>query len=301
MRKVKFIYNPASGENVIVDRLDEVIEAHQRHGFAVVPYRLDRSMNMEEALSDTKTGYSHILIAGGDGSMDLLINTMLNMGIDLPIGILPMGTANDYASYLNISKDVTEAITTMLTSDPRAMDLGQINDKYFVNVASSGLFTDVSQRTHTELKNSIGKLAYYIKGLEQIPNFRKIPVKLTSKHGNYEGDMLAVLVFNGRTAGSLDLAYKSQADDGLLDVILIKAVHLKELMPLLAKILRGDHLEDPVGLLYFQTDELLLETRDQDLVSDIDGERGPDFPLHIRCIKGGVRILGVRDDGQKAE
>lgn len=297
MRKVKFIYNPASGESVIVDRLDEVIEAHQRYGFAVVPYRLNRNMNMEEALSDTRTGYSHILIAGGDGSVDLLINTMLKMGIDLPIGILPMGTANDYASYLNISKDVTEAITTMLTSDPRSMDLGQINDKYFVNVASSGLFTDVSQRTHTELKNSIGKLAYYIKGLEQIPNFRKIPVKLTSKHGNYEGDMLAVLVFNGRTAGSLDLAYKSKADDGLLDVILIKAVHLKELMPLLAKMLRGDHLEDPVGLLYFQTDELFLETNDHALVSDIDGERGPDFPLHIHCIKGGVRILGVRDEG----
>lgn len=172
------------------------------------------------------------------------------------------------------------------------MDIGKINDKYFLNVASTGLLTDVSQKTHSELKNAIGKLAYYIKGIEQIPSFRKIPVKIRSNDGDFHGDMYALLVFNGRTAGNLDLAYKSKADDGLLDVIIIKA-NLKELVPLLGKLLRGDHLEDPVGLLYFQTKEIFIETTDELIVSDIDGERGPDFPLHIQCIPEGIQVLGV--------
>ncbi|SDI02206.1 YegS/Rv2252/BmrU family lipid kinase [Proteiniclasticum ruminis] len=292
MKKVKFIYNPYAGDNYIMDKLDEVIDVHQKHGYRVVPERLDEEHNMAAAMEDIHEGYSQILIAGGDGTVDILINYMMERDIKLPIGILPMGTANDYAKYIGIPKDISKALEKMFRLPSMKMDVGKINEKYFINVASTGLLTDVSQKTHSELKNAIGKLAYYIKGLEQIPTFRKIPVKFTSEEKTYDGDMYALLVFNGRTAGNLDFAYKSKANDGLLDVILIKA-SFKEIVPLLAKMLRGDHLEDPVGLLYFQTKELFIETTDELIVSDIDGERGPDFPLHIQCIQGGIEVLGV--------
>lgn len=292
MKKVKFIYNPYAGDNYIMDKLDEVIDVHQKHGYRVVPERLDEEHNMAAAMEDIHEGYSQILIAGGDGTVDILINYMMERDIKLPIGILPMGTANDYAKYIGIPKDISKALEKMFRLPSMKMDVGKINEKYFINVASTGLLTDVSQKTHSELKNAIGKLAYYIKGLEQIPTFRKIPVKFTSEEKTYDGDMYALLVFNGRTAGNLDFAYKSKANDGLLDVILIKA-SFKEIVPLLAKMLRGNHLEDPVGLLYFQTKELFIETTDELIVSDIDGERGPDFPLHIQCIQGGIEVLGV--------
>lgn len=295
MKKVKFIYNPYAGDNYIMDKLDEVIDVHQKHGYRVVPERLDEDHTMTEAMEDILDGYAHILIAGGDGTVDILINYMMEHNIQLPIGILPMGTANDYAKYIGIPKDISKALEKMFRLPSMKMDVGKINDKYFINVASTGLLTDVSQKTHSELKNAIGKLAYYIKGLEQIPTFRKIPVKFTSEEKNYDGDMYALLVFNGRTAGNLDFAYKSKANDGLLDVILIKA-SFKEIVPLLAKMLRGDHLEDPIGLLYFQTKELFIETTDELIVSDIDGERGPDFPLHIQCIAGGIEVLGADPD-----
>lgn len=292
MKKVKFIYNPFAGDNYIMDKLDEVIDVHQKHGYRVVPERLDEEHNMAAAMEDIHEGYSHILIAGGDGTVDILINYMMERDIKLPIGILPMGTANDYAKYIGMPKDISKALEKMFRLPSMKMDVGKINEKYFINVASTGLLTDVSQKTHSELKNAIGKLAYYIKGLEQIPTFRKIPVKFTSEEKTYDGDMYALLVFNGRTAGNLDFAYKSKANDGLLDVILIKA-SFTEIVPLLGKMLRGDHLEDPVGLLYFQTKELFIETTDELIVSDIDGERGPDFPLHIQCIQGGIEVLGV--------
>lgn len=292
MKKVKFIYNPYAGDNYIMDKLDEVIDVHQKHGYRVVPERLDEEHNMAAAMEDIHEGYSQILIAGGDGTVDILINYMMERDIKLPIGILPMGTANDYAKYIGIPKNISKALEKMFRLPSMKMDVGKINEKYFINVASTGLLTDVSQKTHSGLKNAIGKLAYYIKGLEQIPTFRKIPVKFTSEEKTYDGDMYALLVFNGRTAGNLDFAYKSKANDGLLDVILIKA-SFKEIVPLLAKMLRGDHLEDPVGLLYFQTKELFIETTDELIVSDIDGERGPDFPLHIQCIQGGIEVLGV--------
>ncbi len=294
MKKVKFIYNPMAGETIIVDKLDEVIRIHQEYGYMVCPFRLNEDMNMELALSDINDNYSYILIAGGDGSLDLLINTLMEINVDIPIGVIPMGTANDYANYIGMSSDIEEALIQILESTPKKMDIGKINDMYFVNVASTGLFTDISQRTDSDMKNTIGKLAYYIKGIEQIPTFRNIPVKITSKEINFEGDMYAVLVFNGRTAGNIDFAYKSKGDDGLLDVIIIEGKNLKNIIPLLGKFLRREHLDDAAGITYFQTDKIKIESTDKDLVSDIDGERGPDFPLNIECIEHGITILGYK-------
>ena len=295
MKKVKFIYNPMSGETIIVDKLDEVIKIHQEYGYMVCPFRLNKDMNMNLALKDIDDNYSHIVIAGGDGSLDLLINTLMSLNINIPIGIIPMGTANDYAKYIGMPNDIEKALIQILESTPKKMDIGKINDMYFVNVASTGLFTDVSQKTDSDMKNTIGKLAYYIKGIEQIPTFRNIPVKISSKEKTFDGDMYAVLVFNGRTAGNIDFAYKSKGDDGLLDVIIIEGKNLKNLIPLFAKFIRREHLEDPVGITYFQTDELTIESTDKDLVSDIDGERGPDFPLSIKCVNHGITIMGYKE------
>jgi len=299
MKKVKFIYNPSAGESIILDKLDEIIKVHQKKGYTVFPTRIDETFNMEKAMEDISEEYSHILVAGGDGTVDLLINQMMKLKIDLPIGILPTGTANDYSKYIGMSTDILNACKQTLSNIPVRMDLGKINDRYFINVASSGLFTDVSQKTDGRVKNSIGKLAYFLKGIEQIPNFKKIPIKITSKEGNYEGDMYAVLVFNGRTAGNIELAYRAKGNDGKLDVILIKRESLKDLFPLLIKFLKGDHLEEPVGLLYFQTDELYIESTVNKLVSDIDGEKGPAFPLRITCINNAITVLGVNRNNLK--
>src|SRR3712207_8934790 len=77
-------------------------------------------------------------------------------------------------------------------------------------VASTGLFTDVSQKTDVNLKNTIGKLAYYVKGIEQIPSFRKLKIKVTSDHMEFDDNMYLMLVFNGKTAGNFHLAYKAE-------------------------------------------------------------------------------------------
>ena len=291
--KVKFIYNPYSGENLILSKLDKVISLHQEAGYTVVPYRITAGEDVGVALSDIKDGnYKYILIAGGDGTVDSVVNAMAKSGISLPIGILPVGTANDFSKFLGMSSDVEEACKQILSSEVKSVDLGSINDKYFVNVASTGLFTDVSQKTDVNLKNTIGKLAYYLKGLEELPNFRKLHVNISSKEVEFEGEMYLLLVFNGATAGNFNLAMRADAWDGLLDIIMFKAVQIYELLPLFIKVLKGEHL-DSNKVLYFKTDYLKVECH-EDIVTDIDGEKGPDFPLEIKCIKGGLKILGVK-------
>ena len=292
MKKVRFIYNPYSGENIILHELDKVMKLHQEKGYQVVPYRIQKDRDIDEAFDIIDKDYKYVLVAGGDGTVDSVVNAMMNRGIDLPIGILPVGTANDFGKFINMPSDIQEACKQILDSKPKAVDIGKINDKYFINVASSGLFTDVSQKTDLNLKNTIGKLAYYLKGIEEIPNFRRLKVHLKSKEVDFDGEMYLILVFNGQTAGNFKLATRADVNDGYLDVIMIKAVPIIEILPLFIKILKGEHL-DSDKVIYFKTDDILIES-EEDIVVDIDGEKGPDFPLRIRCIKGGMKVLGIK-------
>ncbi|NFG22614.1 YegS/Rv2252/BmrU family lipid kinase [Clostridium botulinum] len=291
MKKVKFIYNPYSGENIIVNELDNVIKLHEEAKLQIIPYRIQKGKSLEEALEDVDNTYEYILIAGGDGTVDSVVNAMKKRDIDLPIGILPVGTANDFGKFINIPNNIIDACNKILQSKPVGVDLGKINEKYFINVASTGLFTDVSQKTDVNLKNTIGKLAYYLKGIEELPNFRKLKVNITSKECNYDGEMYLLLVFNGQSAGNFRLATEADMTDGKLDVIIFKAIPIIELIPLFIKVLKGEHL-DSNKVVYFKTDDLYIQCNEE-IVTDIDGERGPDFPLNIKCIKSGIKVLGI--------
>ncbi|MGM9977336.1 MAG: YegS/Rv2252/BmrU family lipid kinase [Clostridium sp.] len=294
MKKVRFIYNPFSGEGSILNKIDKIIEMHEERDYQIVPFRISKNKGIKEALEIVDESYSYILIAGGDGTVDILINAMKEKGLNLPIGILPVGTANDFGKFINMPQDIEKACEQILSSEPVKVDIGKINERYFINVASTGLFTDVSQKTDIALKNTIGKLAYYIKGIEELPNFRKLKIKLNSKEVNYDGEMYLMLIFNGQTAGNFKLATRSSAMDGFLDVIVIKAVQIFEIIPLFIKVLKGEHL-DSNKVIYFKTDDLYIEC-EEDIVTDVDGERGPDFPLHVQCIKGAIEVLGIKEN-----
>lgn len=293
MKKVKFIYNPYSGESTIALDLDKIIMVHQKYEHTIVPYRICNEYPMSNAFTDIDEGYTYILIAGGDGTIDSVVNEMKKKNINLPIAILPAGTANDFANYIGMPHDVCDACNQILESNVKKIDIGKINDKYFMNVASTGLFTDISQNMDMNLKNTIGKLAYYVKGIEQLPNFRKLKIKVTSEEVCFDGDMYLMLVFNGQTAGSLKFAYNAKVDDGLLDVIIIKAGIMKNILNIFIKMLRNEHLENVEGIIYFKTKRLEVECF-EDIVTDIDGERGPEFPLIIECEKNGISILGTK-------
>lgn len=293
MKRVKFIYNPYSGENLITKNLDIVIKMHQTYGFSVDPFRISNDSDIRDAFNDIDETYKYILIAGGDGTIDSVVNKMKQKGIDLPVAFLPVGTANDFAKYLGMPSDVEQACKQILDGKVKRFDLGKINDKYFVNVASTGIFTDISQKTDNSLKNTMGKLAYYFKALEEVTNLKKINVKITSPVLNFDGHIYTLLIFNGQTAGNIKFADLSEADDGLLDVVIIKKEVLKSAFNNLITMMKKKQIADLDGVLYFKCESLKVECED-DIVTDIDGEKGPDFPLEISCERRAIKILGYK-------
>ncbi|UKI39518.1 MAG: YegS/Rv2252/BmrU family lipid kinase [Alistipes putredinis] len=168
------------------------------------------------------TVFDHILVAGGDGSINYVVNHLRACGADIPIAILPTGTANDFAKLLGMPSNIEHAVKAILEGERRRVDLGCVNGTYFVNVCSCGLFTNVSQQTPTVAKNIFGRLSYIVGGAVDLTHLHKMQLDIVSDGGTFSGEALMFLVFNGKSAGNFKLAYRSEVDDGLLDVLVVK-------------------------------------------------------------------------------
>ena len=234
--------------------------------------------------------FSRIIAAGGDGTINLCVNAMIKHDIHLPLGILPAGTANDFAYYFELPSDIDYQLDIALGQKTTKVDVGVVNNRNFINVAAMGALIDVSQKTDPNLKNAIGVLAYYLKALTEIPQLHAIPVKLTTPEAVYFEDIYFMVVMNGESAGGFrKLSPQSSMNDGKLDVIAFRKMPIVELGPLLFEVVNGRHPRNR-NVLYFQTEELTIESS-ENISTDIDGEHGEPLPLHFNVLNERLNVF----------
>ena len=137
MKKVKFIYNPFSGENLILNNLDTIIKLYQAKNLQIIPFRISLDTPLEKAFIDIDETYDHILAAGGDGTINQIVNLIKANNLALPLAVLPVGTANDFAKLIGSTSDIEENCKKILNSTPKTVDLGLVNDKYFIKLVKN--------------------------------------------------------------------------------------------------------------------------------------------------------------------
>lgn len=296
IKKVLLFYNPNSGNGLFKNNLDYIIERFQEKGLVVVPVRAAQGMTINKVLEYIdESEYRQIIAAGGDGTINICVNAMIRHNINLPLAIFPAGTANDFAYYFEIPNDIDRMIDIALGNSFTNADVGKVNNRHFVNVAAMGALIDVSQKTDPNLKNSIGVLAYYLKAVSELPNLRSHKVKLITPEKTYEETMYFMVVMNGQSAGGFKkLAIESEINDGMLDVILFRKMPILEFGPLLFDVIRGNHSEND-NVLTFRTNQLRIESEDE-ISTDIDGEKGEKLPLEFSLLHKRLRIFTEEDD-----
>lgn len=292
LRKVLFLYNPASGDRPVTEYFDRIIDLYRLKGLHLLFHRLSFDREDDAVLSAVDGSFDHLLLAGGDGTVNYLVNLIKGRGLELPVAVLPTGTANDFAALLGMPADIGESCRAILSGRIRPTDLGTVNGHYFVNVFSCGLFTDVSQKTPTAWKNNLGKIAYYINGIGDLPRFRKMELSIATDGGDFNGSAIIFFVFNGRTAGTLPLAYLSEGDDGLLDVLILKGdTPLDTLRTAIRYLPRLLHRKSyPPGIVHIRCSRLHAESAGNEH-TDTDGQPGPSFPIDIACAPGALRTI----------
>lgn len=288
--KVLLFYNPYAGNGLFKSNLDMIIEKFQKRKMFIVPVRADKKTTLYEVMRTMNPNeYKKVIAAGGDGTINMLVNAMMCYNIDLPIAIFPSGTANDFAYYFDLPHSIDEMVKIALEERYTYTDIGRVNEKYFINVAAMGFLVDVSQKTDPNIKNTLGVISYYLKGMSEIPNLKPIPVQITSEEYTSEEKIYFMLVMNGRSAGGFKrLAPLAEVNDGLLDVMIFKEMPILDLAPLLFNVMTGQHHENK-NVVFFQTKKLYIES-EQQVGTDVDGEKGAEFPLDIEVLPRQFRI-----------
>ena len=281
MEKVKLIYNPVSGKGHFEDELGEILAALQSEGFFTDPHRLISKEDMDNAVESASQGrYSTIIVAGGDGTVNSLVNKMIKLNVDLPVYIAPAGTSNAFARGLGYSLDPADIALTLRRRELLSIDIGRANEVNFINVFAAGFPSNVAHEVETKLKNYLGVLAYGIKGLQELADMTCFKARITLKDRVIEEELLLMLILNSSMAGTLlKFAPKAKINDGLLDLLLVKSCGVQDLLPLLIKVAQGHHVGDK-SFIYLQDSEFYIECL-SNVVTDVDGELGPAFPLKI--------------------
>ncbi len=297
MRKLKLIYNPHSGDKAFVDFLDDCVRILQTGKYEVHLFRTMKKGDISRHIAKMpKDFYDAVVVAGGDGTLNVVVNALLKNSHDIPIGIIPCGTANDFASNIKLPTDIELAAKVIAKGNITTADVGLVGKDYFINVCGAGFLTNISQNMDGDIKNFLGKLAYYIKGISQIPSFVPLNVRITNSKGSFEQDIYLFIVLNSTgTGGFENLAPDAAIDDGLFDFIGIKAMPMLDLAKIMLKVLSGEYLNDP-NVIYFQDNYVKVEplfTDNEYLETDIDGEAGPNLPIEIINIKEKIRIFTV--------
>jgi YegS/Rv2252/BmrU family lipid kinase len=285
LERVLLIYNPNAGAGIVTMHLDKVIGAFADRGILVVPLRLGGRMDLDMAMTELPLhDYAKILIAGGDGTINLVVNAIVKHDIHLPLAILPAGTANDLASFLSIPNTIDEMIGTALGDHYTKLDVGMAGARCFVNVLAIGMLVDISQKTDPMIKNTLGLGAYYLRALTEVPFARATQLRIRSAEMDIDTKVSAIIVMNGRSAGGFkNVAPLSEASDGLLDVIVFKKLIPPDLLPVLFAVMTGHHTTDK-RVVYFKTPRLRIESTVPEVNTDVDGERGDPLPLDVSVL-----------------
>ena len=274
MKKLLFIYNPNSGMGLLKPKLSDVLDIFVKGGYEVTVYPTQKYHDAVRKMGEYEEQYDLVACSGGDGTLDEVVTGMMKREDKVPIGYIPAGTTNDFASSLHISKNMLEAADTVVNGVPFACDVGEFNEDYFVYIAAFGLFTDVSYETKQSMKNVLGHLAYILEGTKRIFNIPSYRIKVTHDGETIEDEFIYGMVTNSRSVGGFKgITGKNVVfDDGKFEVTLFKTprnpMELNEILGALA--LRKIN---PKRMYSFKTNEVHFET-EEEIPWTLDGEFG---------------------------
>ncbi|MDR3225133.1 MAG: YegS/Rv2252/BmrU family lipid kinase, partial [Clostridiales Family XIII bacterium] len=261
----------------------------------LVPIRLDQGISLDQVFkASDQEGYSKVIAAGGDGTVNAVVSAMIKNDVDIPIALFPAGTANDLSRYFGIPASFSEMLKIAVSDNFVRMDVGLANGRPFVNVLAAGAVVDASQKTDPVAKNTFGLVAYYLQALSDLPKLHPIPVKLTMPSEVVEAEMNAILILNGRGAGGFkSVVPHSIINDGLLEVMLVHNVPFVNWGMFILSVLSGQH-ENSKFLSFYSTPSIRIESA-EDIVTDLDGEVGVPLPADVSILPGRLGICVPED------
>ena len=268
--------------------LSEAIKQLQTLGLEL----MEESIEDPQQLSELIRSYQHqvdlVIVGGGDGTLNAAVDGLVDT--KLPLGILPLGTANDLARTLEIPNSLPEACAIIAKGQIQHIDLGWVNGKHFFNVASLGLSVQITQRLTKETKRRWGVLAYAITALQAIWQARPFRAEIRLNGESIPVKTIQIAIGNGRYyGGGMMVVHDATIDDQRLDLYSLELRHWWQIIALLPAMRQGRHTSWR-GVRSLQGQEIEVYTRKPRPINT-DGEITTSTPAQFRVIPGALAVL----------
>lgn len=228
-KKALFIMNPKSGTMQASKMLSEILQIFSDSGYMtsilLTAAKGDATKYAEEYAPD----YDMVIVSGGDGTLNEVVDGLMNAKIDKPVGYIPAGSTNDFAASLGLPKTVIKAAEKVVSGETKALDIGDFNGRHFSYVASFGAFTSTSYSVPQNMKNMLGHTAYILSGIKDLVNIHPIHAKITTDPGTeneriVEGEYIFGAICNSTSVAGIVKLDKKAVDmnDGKMEVLLVK-------------------------------------------------------------------------------
>ncbi|HSH45597.1 MAG TPA: YegS/Rv2252/BmrU family lipid kinase [Longimicrobiales bacterium] len=281
--RIGLIIRPREGMEGLEELRGEV-ERLRAAGHAVRPrLTFETGDAVRFARSTARAGADLVVAVGGDGTLNEVVNGLMREDWGGRVGLVPAGTANDFAAGMEIPFPFREALRVAVGGHPIPVDVARVNDRYFINVSTGGFGATATEEAPSESKRLLGPWAYVITGVRKFADLRPANARFLSENREvYNGPVMLFAVGNARrTGGGSMLTPRAEFGDGKLDVLIVPGMPRMDFLALLPDLRSGTHVDHP-DVHYFQTPRLLVES-EEPLSVNADGEpqRGRRFAYDL--------------------
>lgn len=276
---------------------NEVLTAQlETIGIEVIPSPHEDIQQWVAWLRQSQSQLDLIIIGGGDGTLNRLVDHLIDL--DLPLGILPLGTANDLARTLGIPRSLEAACQILVSGQSRRIDLGCVNGKHFFNVASLGLSVQVTKQLSRGLKRRWGIFAYAITAIQVLWQMHAFPAEIRISNQSFPVKTVQIAVGNGRFyGGGLEIARDAQIDDQRLDLYSLEIKHWWQILFLLPAIKTGRFYSQRHARFLSATQVEIHTPLSQQI--NTDGELTTETPARFHLVPHALTILVPKDIASK--
>ncbi|HFI0632908.1 TPA: diacylglycerol kinase family lipid kinase [Streptococcus suis] len=308
-KRARLIYNPTSGQEIMKKNVAEVLDILEGFGYETSAFQTtpERDSAKNEARRAALAGFDLIIAAGGDGTINEVVNGIAPLERRPKMAIIPTGTTNDYARALKVPRgNPVEAAKLIGKNQTILMDIGLAKNQkngihqehYFINIAAAGTLTELTYSVPSQLKTMFGYLAYVVKGAELLPQVQFTPVRVSHDQGIFEGSVSMIFVALTNSIGGFEqIVPDAKLDDGNFTLLMVKTGNLFEILHLIRQVLDGGKHIDSDLIEYIKTRQLTIEQLNNDnrLLLNLDGEFGGDAPVELNNLQNHIEFFADTD------
>lgn len=298
MKQMVVIYNPKSGNGAAADnarKLQQYMIDHKVSDAAHIQLKEahDDSAAYDHARTASQQKVDWVIVLGGDGTIRQAGGGITAGGGFSALGIIPLGSVNNFAKALEIPLDPDEALEMLVHGVLREVDIAHVNDTYMISSLTVGLLADVAIHVSFEDKRRYGGLAFFWSFIRAVSRAKKYPLYIAADDFEMDAKINIVLVTMTHSVGGIDF-FNPEAlpDDGLLHVYVLSDFSFRKIIMSIPALLKGDFMKIP-DFQYFTTRKLSLKqvSQNKKLRTRIDGDPSEYLPLELNVIHKGLKVI----------